>query len=63
MEAQTQLLTTQETAQLVRMSVETLKRWRRQGIGPRPTRVGPKAIRYDRAEVERWLHSNSQPAA
>ncbi|PZS26323.1 MAG: hypothetical protein DLM59_18530 [Pseudonocardiales bacterium] len=63
MTSQPDLLKPPEAAQLVRMSVETLKRWRRQGIGPQSTRVGPRAIRYDRGEVERWLRSNGRPAA
>jgi len=63
MRTQSDLLTAPETADLLRMSVETLKRWRRQDIGPKATRVGPRAIRYDRAEVERWLRTTGRPAA
>ena len=63
METQQHLLKASETAELVRMHVDTLKKWRRLGIGPKPTRVGSRAIRYERSEVERWLRSNGRPAA
>lgn len=40
----------------------TLWRWRRDGIGPRYHRVGPRAIRYARADVDAWLESHAELA-
>lgn len=36
------------------ISVRTLERWARKGIGPKPIRRGPRLIRYDASEVEAW---------
>lgn len=49
-----ELLTINELAEYLRVPVDTLRKWRVQGKGPRGARVG-KHVRYRRAEVERWL--------
>lgn len=36
------------------VTVRTLERWARAGIGPKPIKLGPRVIRYYRAEVEAW---------
>jgi predicted DNA-binding transcriptional regulator AlpA len=48
-------LTRREYAELARVHLSTVKRWARDGIGPRPRKVGPKLVRYDRAEVLAFL--------
>ena len=48
------LLTAQELADLLRVSVWTVYRWRLQGKGPRAVRVGRHA-RYRRRDVHAWL--------
>ncbi|MFG6193373.1 helix-turn-helix transcriptional regulator [Nonomuraea sp. JJY05] len=53
-------LTTAELACLARVSLSTVRRWARQGIGPRPRRVGPRLVRYHRPEVETWLTGTSK---
>jgi len=51
-----QLITTKETAKLLRVSVAVLYLWARQGRGPRRLKPTPGMTRYDRREVLRWLH-------
>ncbi len=51
------LLTPQETATFLRVSVSWLAKARMTGGGPPFRRVG-RLIRYDRTELERWLKGN-----
>jgi excisionase family DNA binding protein len=48
------LWTAEEVARFLGVPVPTLYRWRYQGTGPRPGRVG-KHLRYDPAEVMAWF--------
>jgi len=48
------LLTEKQLAEMVGVSVVTVQRWRRAGIGPEWCRAG-KRYRYDYEEVEKWL--------
>jgi excisionase family DNA binding protein len=48
------LLTLVEVAAELRVPVETLRKWRARGTGPRAAKVG-RHLRYRRAEVDRWL--------
>lgn len=61
-------LTTKGLAQLLNISVWIVKRWRREGLGPRFFRLpGSKLVRYDPADVEGWLATKAsnyrQPVA
>ncbi|HEX7210645.1 MAG TPA: helix-turn-helix domain-containing protein [Propionibacteriaceae bacterium] len=56
--ANDELLTMQEVANVVRVSVATLRYWRHVGSGPRSFRVG-RSVRYWRTEVLRWLEQQS----
>lgn len=49
------LLTVAELMQKARVSKSTTVRWRRNGIGPKPIKVGPRAIRYSAREVDAFL--------
>ncbi|NJP91411.1 helix-turn-helix domain-containing protein [Nonomuraea sp. FMUSA5-5] len=53
-------LTSAELACLARVSLSTVRRWARNGIGPRPHRVGPRLVRYHRPDVETWLTGTSK---
>jgi hypothetical protein len=44
-------MTRLEFARLARVHPDTVKRWARLGIGPRPRKLGPRLVRYDRGEV------------
>lgn len=43
--------TREETARLLRVSVSTLDRWRREGKGPTPSVFGPRSVRYLAADI------------
>jgi excisionase family DNA binding protein len=49
-----ELLTSTETAALLRVPVRTLYVWRGAGTGPASYRVGKRTL-YRRVDVERWL--------
>ena len=57
-EAEDQLLTIDEVAEIVRVPVATLRYWRHLGEGPHSFRVG-RAVRYWRGEVIAWLREQS----
>jgi excisionase family DNA binding protein len=46
-------LTEAEVAELLKVSVGTLRRWRREGTGPPSLRLG-RGVRYRRRDVDRW---------
>jgi excisionase family DNA binding protein len=48
------LLTQQQLADELEVSVRTLERWRQQGTGPAFIRVG-RSPRYRRADLDPWL--------
>jgi hypothetical protein len=48
-------LTTPELSRALRVPEGTLRHWRLVGYGPRWFKMGPRAVRYARADVEEWL--------
>jgi excisionase family DNA binding protein len=50
-----ELLTAKEVARMLAVSLATFKRLRKAGEGPPSIRVGERAIRYRRGDVEAWL--------
>jgi excisionase family DNA binding protein len=48
------LLTEPEAAEALRISLVTLRRWRKAGTAPPAIRVG-RAWRYRRGALDRWL--------
>lgn len=54
----TDLLTTDEAAQLLAVAPKTLRKWRYTGGGPMAVKLGPSRtspVRYRRRDLERWL--------
>ena len=51
-------LTETEVAEMLRCTKAALRKWRREGRGPRFIRVG-RLIRYRLADVEEFLESNA----
>jgi excisionase family DNA binding protein len=51
-----ELLTQQQLAKELQVSVRTLERWRREGTGPPWVRVG-RSPRYRRQDIDRWLEA------
>jgi prophage regulatory protein len=41
------------------VSASTLKRWARNGYGPKRLKLGPRAVGYDAAEIDDWLRTRS----
>jgi excisionase family DNA binding protein len=54
-----ELLSIGETAAYLNVPVDTLRKWRSQGTGPRCAKLG-KHLRYRQAEVDRWIHEREQ---
>jgi excisionase family DNA binding protein len=48
------LLTQQQLADELQVSLRTLERWRQEGTGPAFIRVG-RSPRYRRADIDAWL--------
>ncbi|MBR1216214.1 helix-turn-helix domain-containing protein [Bradyrhizobium sp. JYMT SZCCT0180] len=54
----TALLTEEQAAELLALSVRTLQAWRLRGAGPRYVRAG-RAIRYQQIELVEWISANT----
>lgn len=48
-------LTEKEAAEALLVKRETLRKWRRQGCGPRYIRCGSRLVRYFAEDIEAWL--------
>ena len=53
-----QMLSPDQLAALLLLSIRTLERMRREGLGPRFAKVGKKIL-YREADVEAWLDERS----
>lgn len=51
-----------EAAARIGLAARTLRRWRKQGKGPPWTRLGCKAVGYDRALLEAWIEDMTDKA-
>lgn len=56
--ATAEFLTVEEVADLLRVPVSTVYRWRATGTGPQARRIG-RYLRYRRRDLEQWI--DSQP--
>jgi excisionase family DNA binding protein len=52
-----ELLDTREAARLLNVTQSAMRRWIREGRGPRYVRVS-RLIRYRRSDLESWIESN-----
>jgi predicted DNA-binding transcriptional regulator AlpA len=52
------LLTEEQVAELLALSVRTLQAWRLRGAGPLFVRAG-RAIRYQQSELAEWIAANT----
>lgn len=50
------LLNEKEVAQLLHLSIGTLRDWRWDNKGPKFRKLG-RAVRYDSADVDQWINS------
>lgn len=53
------LLTTQQAAELLGLSEQTLRNWRTTGGGPPAVKVG-RNVRYRGRDLERWLDEHTE---
>jgi hypothetical protein len=58
METLPQMVNEKQTARILACSVAALRRWRREGRGPRFTRL-ERCVRYDLRELTRFCEQNS----
>jgi len=63
MQTRHDLLSTRSASAYTGVSEDTLARWRRQGIGPRWVRIGPRLVRYPRHALDQFLGGNSAEEA
>lgn len=54
-DAETGLMTEAELAEFLAVNRSTLRVWAREGIGPRRLQIGPRCVRYSKADGARWL--------
>lgn len=54
------LLTTEKAAKHLDLSFHTLTKWRRQKRGPKYTRLGPRAIRYHKSDLDAFIKQGEQ---
>jgi predicted site-specific integrase-resolvase len=52
-----ELLTPRQAARKLRVSIDTLKRWRQLGVGPKHVKLG-RGIRYPVHQIETHLAEN-----
>ena len=48
------LMTSDEFARQARVARSTIERWRYEGHGPEPVRLGKRTVRYVRSDVDRF---------
>jgi predicted site-specific integrase-resolvase len=53
----TKLLTPKETAAQLRVSISTLRGWRKQGKGPPVIELGPGSFRYPEELLKEYIQS------
>ena len=60
MTAHQQLLTTDQTAEILDVHPATLATWRSEGRGPRYLKIGQRNVRYRSEDLERWLRAQER---
>ncbi|WP_405964773.1 helix-turn-helix domain-containing protein [Streptomyces sp. NBC_00723] len=55
-------LWTDGAADYLGVSVTTLYRWRRDGVGPKSTQHGRRAYRYKISDLDAWLNGDHEMA-
>ena len=55
METEQKFLTTEQAAEFLNMAKGTLQNWRKKGLGPRFVRMGSRAIRYEKSDLEEFV--------
>ena len=53
--AESALMDSIELAAFMGVATSTVKRWSRDGHMPKGRRVGPRLMKWDRAEIQTWM--------
>ncbi|CAL9611445.1 helix-turn-helix transcriptional regulator [Nocardiopsis dassonvillei] len=53
-------LTPDEAADRLRVSADTLRRWRRHDTGPAWHRAGDRLVRYRTTDIDAWVTSSGE---
>ncbi|MDP8927469.1 MAG: helix-turn-helix domain-containing protein [Actinomycetota bacterium] len=61
MDRHDELLTVKQLAELLKVPVGTIYRWRYMGIAPRGIRMSGRHVRFRRSDVEAFLEERSDP--
>ena len=61
--AQTTVLTEEDAADFLKVTTFALRKWRRQGCGPRFIRCGARLIRYSTSDLGDWIEQNKFTSA
>ena len=56
-ELNTAFIDSAELAKFIGVSQNTIKRWSRNGDMPQGRRVGPRLLKWDRAEIMDWMEA------
>ena len=54
------LLTEAKAAETLGVSVNGMRKWRREGSGPQFTRLGDRLIRYCEEDLQSWLDKRKE---
>ena len=57
------IVTTTEAAKRLGKSPELLRRWRMEGNGPKYTKLGPRTVVYDVADLDEWNDQHKTKSA
>lgn len=52
-----EMLTTSQVCERAQVTRQTIARWVRMGLMPAPVRLGPRALRFRKSDIEGWLSS------
>lgn len=58
-----ELLTPEQAAEYLALSTSTLANWRWKTVGPPFVKIGKRAVRYDRSQLEAWAQSQKAESA
>jgi predicted DNA-binding transcriptional regulator AlpA len=62
MEIKPEVLTENEVAKRLKVSTETLRKWRRDGVGPPAVEMPGRLVRYSWRRVVEWIEREAPPA-
>ena len=60
-QSQDRLMTSTEVANILRVSSQSLKMWRKNGTGPPWIKVNQTTVRYSQNSLYKWLNCDCKP--